>query len=124
MTDVLDHDYLVLFTSLLFPFGDGQVVRPSDLTATIALLSTVLTVYHFTVLLPCVSRAKLSRSKHLVDCCGAWNEDTRCVIIRFYRWNLCCRMEVKTVLLGYTCIRFSGAFFFWATVLFRFAGRW
>ena len=33
----------------------------SDLTATIALLSTVLTVYRFTVLLPCV-RAKLLRS--------------------------------------------------------------
>jgi hypothetical protein len=61
MIDVLDHDQLVLFTSLLFPFGDGQVV--SDLTATITLLPSVLTGYRFTVLLPC-ARANLSQSHH------------------------------------------------------------
>jgi hypothetical protein len=53
---ILDHDYLVFFTSLQFPFGDGQVV--SDVTATITILSSVLTIYHFTVVLPYV-RAKL-----------------------------------------------------------------
>jgi hypothetical protein len=56
----MDPDALVLFTCLLFPFGDGQVV--SDVTATIAILSSVLTVFCYTVLLPCV-RAKLLRSR-------------------------------------------------------------
>jgi hypothetical protein len=56
----LDHDNLVLFTCLLFPFGDGQVV--SDVLATIAIMSSVLTMDHFTVVLPCV-RAKLLRSR-------------------------------------------------------------
>jgi hypothetical protein len=49
MDQAVDHDYLVLFTCLLFPFGDGQVV--SDVTATIAILSSVLTMYRFTVVL-------------------------------------------------------------------------
>ena len=52
---MIDHDHPVLFTSLLFPFGDGYVVN--DLTATIALLTSVLTMTRFTVLLPCVRRS-------------------------------------------------------------------
>jgi hypothetical protein len=70
MIDLLDHDYLVLCTSLLFPFGDGQVV--SDLTATITLLSsvcTLLAIYHLTVLschalgLSCCGRAVIEAKK-------------------------------------------------------------
>jgi hypothetical protein len=30
----------------------------------------------------------------------------------FQRWNLCCSKEVKTVLMGYTCIPFRGAIFY------------
>ncbi len=57
---MMDPDTLVLFTCLLFPFGDGQVV--SDVTATIAILSSVLTLYRYKVVLPCVS-AKLLRAR-------------------------------------------------------------
>jgi hypothetical protein len=57
---MMDPDTLVLFTCLLFPFGDGQVV--SDVTATIAILLSVLTLYRYTVVLPCV-RAKLLRAR-------------------------------------------------------------
>jgi hypothetical protein len=60
MDQAVDHNYIVLFTCLLFPFGDGQVV--SDVTATIAILSSILTMYRFTVVLPCV-RAKLLWSR-------------------------------------------------------------
>ena len=55
-----DYDYLVLVSCLLFPFGDGRVV--SDVTATIAILSSVLTLYRYTVVLPCV-RALLLRAR-------------------------------------------------------------
>jgi hypothetical protein len=43
-----DYDYLVLVSCLLFPFGDGRVV--SDVTATIAILSSVLTLYRYSSL--------------------------------------------------------------------------
>ena len=51
-----------MISSLLFSFGDGQVV--SDLTVTIALLSSLLTIYCFTVLLPCVRVKLLRLSRH------------------------------------------------------------